>query len=109
MPHRADDDTSPSPFDRTSSTHSLKIVREVPLWGMLGVIAGIGGLGVSMYYGQQSQASNIAALTIEVRALTKASQQADIDRVSTKYEFEALKARVGDIERRHGDLERRVK
>ena len=110
--HRATDETGPAPLDSTSSTHSVKIVREVPMWGLLSVIATIAGAGVSMYFGQQQQAANMAQLTVEVRALTKASQQADIDRVSTRYELDALKARSAEYEAlrtRVYDLERRVK
>jgi uncharacterized protein HemX len=76
------------------------------------VLATIAGAGVSMYFGQQQQAANMAQLTVEVRALTKASQQADIDRVSTRYELDALKARSAEYEalrNRVYELERRVK
>lgn len=107
MRHRAGD-TTPGGLDAGAPTviPPVRITRDLPLWAILTVIAGIVGQGVALYYGQQSLGQNVqqqsartAELSVEVRALSASITRSDLDRAATKFAVDDLARRVGELER----------
>ena len=107
--HRASDDTGPAPLEPpTSSTHAVKIVREIPMWGVVGVIAALGAQAVALYYGQQSLAEKMAEVRAEVRNLTTASNTRERDIIELRSDVRTLVGRTDDNTRRMEDTVRRL-
>lgn len=94
---RQDRDTAPGALDHHVP---LKVTREIPLWGVLTVIAALGAQAVALYYGQQRLVEKMGEVSAEVRALAASSRQADADRVATRMQIDELARRVAELERR---------
>jgi uncharacterized protein HemX len=106
--HRATDDTGPAPLDPTSSTHAVKIVREIPMWGVIGGLAALGAQAVALYYGQQRMVEQMTEVRAEVRSLTSASNTRERDTIELRSDLRALTTRVDDSARRLEDQGRRL-
>ena len=100
MRTRHDDESNPMPLDSARPPAPLKITREIPLWGILSVVGALGAQAVALYYGQQALTAKMAEVSAEVRALSAAGRQADVDRVQARYQLDDLARRVNELERR---------
>lgn len=94
---RREDETAPGALGPHDPP--LKVTREIPLWGVLSVVGALGAQAVALYYGQQALVQKMSEVTAEVRALSAASRQADVDRVQARYQLDDLARRVGELER----------
>lgn len=103
MPNRPPQTQQPEDDD-SGKTHlraDLKVTREIPMWGILSVVAALGAQAVSLYYGQQTLLEKVTALTVEVKELRVAAQRYELDR-------ERVTTVQADILRRLAEVERRM-
>lgn len=90
-------DTQPASLGR-DTVAAVKITREIPLWGILSVVAILGGQAVSTYYGQQQLTEKVTLLTTEVRTLSHDLNRAANAQTGFQYQLEDLRRRVESVE-----------
>lgn len=90
-------DSSPIPLERD---RPLRVSKEIPLWGIVTVLAALGGQAVALYYGQQGLTKEVTQLTGEVRELRVSAQRYELERERARLATESLERRLGDIEAR---------
>lgn len=90
---------------------SIRIVREIPLWGLISLLLTVAMFGagqfISQYYAQQAQATAIAALTIRIESLVT-----EVKLLNAQINIKDTKdvqhdTQISNLERRVSDLEMR--
>lgn len=83
----------------------LSVTRQVPLWGILCVIGGLGVQAVALYYGQQSMAAELGRLTATLaevkrdqRELTVELRRSDAKLIELTHQQAGLEQRVRLLE-----------
>lgn len=94
------DDSSPVPLDAHASVTAVKFTREVPLWGVISVIAGLGAQAVALYYGQQRLAERMSEVVVEVKALSASNQVAAVERERVRLMLDDMGRRLAEVESR---------
>lgn len=90
-------DTSPMGL-ASSSVAAVKITREIPLWGILSVVAMLGGQAVSTYYGQAQLTEKVILLTNEVRTMNQELNRATNAQTGFEYKLEDMRRRIEAVE-----------
>lgn len=90
-------DTQPGDLTRASIA-AVKITREIPLWGILSVVAMLGGQAVSTYYGQAQLTEKVILLTTEVRTMNQELNRATNAQTGFEYKLEDLRRRLEAVE-----------
>lgn len=92
--HRIDD---PAP---------IRIVREVPLWGIVIMLFSIVAQAVSLFYAQQSQGESIQRMTVriveltsEIRQLSVSANVKDIKDAEHDFKLQDHERRLANVER----------
>lgn len=86
---------------------AIRIVREVPLWGLLSGLAVVVAQAFALYYGQErlsglvtQQATDIREMRVVVENLRNELGVKNLKDAEHDFQIEALKARLSQIETR---------
>ncbi len=97
-------DTGPGALD---SHGSVKITREIPLWGILSVLGALAAQAVGLYYSNQSlakaveqQSMQLTAVAGDVRAINAEINRGNIRSVEFTMNMEDVKRRLQALEDR---------
>ena len=84
---------------RETDTQPASLGRDtLAPWGILSVVAILGGQAVSTYYGQQQLTEKVTLLTTEVRTLSHDLNRAANAQTGFQYQLEDLRRRVESVE-----------
>jgi hypothetical protein len=85
----------------------VRVTKEIPLWGILGVIGGLALQAGAVYVGQQKQAeeqarqgARMSEIATDVRSISADIQQQNIKAVELRYALAGLEQRVRLLEAR---------
>lgn len=99
MPNRNDDTIPVNRDDRDEPpAASIRIVREVPLWGIVTGLFVLCGQAVALYYGQQRLSEQMVEVRAEVRALGAAAVVRERENVSMQYQLSEMQRRLQSLE-----------
>src|SRR5258706_9017960 len=95
-----------SPINHTrSDDESIKVVREIPLWGIITLLVVVFGQAVAMYTTQTDQGKTLIrfekeqqANSIQLLDLKNAIQNQSINNLKVQYELDIIKARLTVLE-----------
>lgn len=77
---------------------SIRIVREVPLWGIVSGLFVLCGQAVALYYGQQRLSEQMVEVRAEVRALTTSAAARDREAAAMQYQVREMQRRLQTLE-----------
>lgn len=91
---------------RGNDPNAVRIVREVPLWGIVTMLAAVITQGFALYYGQErlgalvaQQAGDIKEIRAELVSIRNELGTKNIKDAEHDFQIEAIKARLSNIER----------
>lgn len=78
----------------------IKITREIPLWGVLGVVATIIGQAAVVWFTQKEQGAQLVQVISELRQVTDSIRQSDVRNERHELKIEDLQRRVQALEQK---------
>ena len=90
--------TSPSDKHVRQSDDGIKVVREIPLWGIISLLVVVFGQAVAMYTTQTDQGKTLIRFEKEMTDVKNAVQSQSMSSLKTQYELDLIKARLAVLE-----------
>lgn len=96
----------------TDDESKMRVVRDIPLWGILSVVGAIlsafGASFVTMYYGQQSLADKMEAMTRETREVKLELRSTNNEIQKNNIGAATMQLQINGLENRYARLEERM-
>ena len=91
-------DSDRVPLDGRVSGQTIRVTREVPLWGVVMVLGGFVAQAVTMYYSVQRAVEELREVRIEVRQIVIDIRRSDVERERVRMLQEDLLRRLVELE-----------
>lgn len=97
-------ETDRTPLDGAPQ-QPIRITREIPLWGIVTGLLALTGQGIALYYGQQSQAQEMARqgakqaeMAVDIRGIASDIQKSSLETAKLTYEVAGIQQRLAVLE-----------